>query len=368
MTKKCHRHLDALRSSLVTASLLLLIAPASTGRSEDVDQTGYGVTRLPLLRASIPVELIDPAMAEDVVPSAATQDAAEEIQLQKMEAELLKTLDASSSSQARENPAPSRVSKVHISNVAAPTAVPAAMIKEAKVPNVQPTSANSGSLVQDGPTAAILKELNADPTLTKSRPKNVVIGGETTQKLAIAESQVKILSRELDISRRSLTSAERRIEELSLLVKRPEHTNGTITNVEDSIDAVRGSLRPDLEHDEFVVDAPTRKQHIAPLLDDAAEPTIEMPANSRSSEVATVAVDRAPLRVAPGRQESALYVMPRNTEVTLELRSGEWYRVVTPSGVRGWISGAALRFNTGVSAASTVRIGGFRTSLESVVR
>jgi hypothetical protein len=238
------------------------------------------------------------------------------------------------------------------------------MIKEQKAQNIQPISA----IEKEGPTAALLKELNSDPTLAKSKPKTVAIGGETTQKLAIAESQVKILSRELDISRRSLTSAERRIEELALLVRKPEPATGSITNAEDSTNAIRGSLKSDLESSEFVVTTPSRKQHIAPLLQEDSAPAIEMPANSRSSEVATVVIDRAPIRVAPGRQESALYVMPRNTEVTLEHRSGEWYRVVTASGVRGWIFGSALRFNTGVSAASTVRIGGYRASLESVVR
>lgn len=85
-----------------------------------------------------------------------------------------------------------------------------------------------------------------------------------------------------------------------------------------------------------------------------------------SSALASVAVDNAPLRIGPGQRESALFVMPRHSQVKVEHRTGEWYRVTTDAGARGWLWSGALVFDAGVPSTSTVRVGGFRTKNEPV--
>ena len=72
----------------------------------------------------------------------------------------------------------------------------------------------------------------------------------------------------------------------------------------------------------------------------------------------------APLRLAPGREESSLGRVARDSIVGIELRDGEWYRIVTQGGVRGWIAGKYLIFDIDVPPSSTVRVGAFNSSYE----
>jgi hypothetical protein len=197
--------------------------------------------------------------------------------------------------------------------------------------------------------------------------------GDIAQKLAIAESQVKILSKELDLSRRSLSSAEERIDELASIVKSSQPTTSTAANAE--VVNARGSLAAQAvpgEEEEFAVERgtakgaqPTRRVAVAPQPSNPIDYDSYDPA-LRDSSIATIVIDKAPLRVGPSKNESALYVLPRATEVTIEYRSGEWYRVITESGVRGWVYGSSLRFNVGVSPVSAVRVGGVRGMYEPV--
>jgi SH3-like domain-containing protein len=52
--------------------------------------------------------------------------------------------------------------------------------------------------------------------------------------------------------------------------------------------------------------------------------------------------------------------------VTIEHRTGDWYRIIMTDGTRGWINGNALIFDAGVRAGSTVRVGAFETRLETM--
>jgi hypothetical protein len=172
------------------------------------------------------------------------------------------------------------------------------------------------------------------------------------QRLAIAEIQVTILSRELEVSRRGLRSAERRIEELSELVKgRPRSSRS------DSSDFAYGS-----DHE---ARRSIRSGHTVPLLEESEDAGEAGPAiRPHSSMVASIATDKTAVRTGPGKGESVLFVLSEGSEVTIDRRSGEWYRVVANSGVRGWIFGQALVFDSGISPSSAVRIRAVRNRYE----
>ncbi|RIL10056.1 MAG: hypothetical protein DCC75_05155 [Proteobacteria bacterium] len=74
--------------------------------------------------------------------------------------------------------------------------------------------------------------------------------------------------------------------------------------------------------------------------------------------IATVVVDKAHLRTGPGKDNSPLMTVSRGTRLAIETRSGNWYRVISPTGARAWVSSDVLIFGQGAgsSPTSTVRI------------
>lgn len=83
----------------------------------------------------------------------------------------------------------------------------------------------------------------------------------------------------------------------------------------------------------------------------------DRPAPYQYDAVATIAGRDATLRTGPRNADRALGSAPRFSEVSIDYRSGDWYRVQTGSGLRGWIQGQNLLFDAGISLNSTVRIG-----------
>lgn len=175
---------------------------------------------------------------------------------------------------------------------------------------------------------------------------------DAEQKLQIAESQVKILSRELDTTRKSLASAEHRIDELSSIVKgnysgtTAPPTQGGLEVVQVEKPKTSPSIKPSLPVITDVVDSARRRN-------------MEDPSN-----IATIWLDRAPLRIGPGQSESALFVIPKQSRVIVERRTGEWYRVVTMSGTRGWVYGGNLRFNIQSDRESTIAVKAYNPSYQ----
>jgi hypothetical protein len=90
----------------------------------------------------------------------------------------------------------------------------------------------------------------------------------------------------------------------------------------------------------------------------------DRPAPYQYEAVATIAGRDATLRTGPRNADRALGSAPRFSEVNIDYRSGEWYRVQTGSGLRGWIQGRNLLFDAGISHNSTVRIGAVKQEPE----
>jgi hypothetical protein len=83
----------------------------------------------------------------------------------------------------------------------------------------------------------------------------------------------------------------------------------------------------------------------------------DRPAPYQYEAIATIAGREATLRTGPRAGDRVLGSAPRFSEVNIDYRSGDWYRVQTGSGLRGWIQGRNLLFDAGISHNSTVRIG-----------
>jgi hypothetical protein len=341
------------RAILVAAAGLMAVTVAvHTSLSQDLPSNTPPSTT-PLLRASVAVDKVD-----DTAPTPDADLARTEDKLRQMEAELLKTLNSQNTHAITETPKGSAVSKMKMP----PVEPPKDLDTEISAPQDEPSGA-----------AAMLKQLEDHPALgggsrdqssgTRDRANKTDRGIDLTQKLAIAESQVSILSRELDTTRRSLRSAEKRIEELSALVRETANRpNDSIRDLgENQFDSESPIARG--QGDDSDVAPYWPGSHTVPIVGNEGD-SLDAPLQRHSSDSAFVAVDKAPLRIGPGRLESTLFMMPRNTQLQIERRSGEWYRVVTSSGTRGWVFGSALLFGQGASSESAVRIGAVHTAYE----
>ena len=365
---------DRCKLILATFVSTLFTTLPNTSHSQSTQHRFDPAQREPLMRASVAVELIPSASAEELNESTDSLMQQEE-DLKKMEAELLKALDGSSKEGAARDVGNSR----RIADVAPPVPTSAPAIEEPKAfpianapTDERPLQEIKKQLVTASHSQVKSQSRSTQPTVRPQKIETSYEGAsDLSQKLAIAESQVKILTRELNLSQRSLSSAEERIDELSTLVKtsQPLRAANSTGNTSE-----RGSLNtqalPSEGGEDFAVEGPSRGRITQRTSNSSVVPkTIDYGQydhSLRDSSVATIVTDKAPLRVGPGKQESAMYTLPRLAEVTIEYRSGEWYRIITNGGLRGWVYGSSLRFDTGVSPVSTVRVGGVRAAYEPV--
>jgi SH3-like domain-containing protein len=85
------------------------------------------------------------------------------------------------------------------------------------------------------------------------------------------------------------------------------------------------------------------------------------PSSTNEMLVATVMVDKANLRTGPGKNNSPVMSVSKGTRLAIETRSGEWYRVITPTGARAWILAEVVAFGNRMQAkpSRVVRVKGY---------
>ena len=88
------------------------------------------------------------------------------------------------------------------------------------------------------------------------------------------------------------------------------------------------------------------------------------PALLTSDELATIQNASTYLKTGPTRLDSTLLRVPQYAEVRIDYRSGDWYRVKTTGGLRGWVPGSSLLFDADTQPQSTVRIGAVTKQLQ----
>jgi hypothetical protein len=95
-------------------------------------------------------------------------------------------------------------------------------------------------------------------------------------------------------------------------------------------------------------------------LNEIEQDRFSRPMPIQEPEVATIGLRSARLRTGPSTKNVTLVSLPEYSEVAIDYRSGDWYRIKTPTGMRGWIQGRALLFDAGISPSSTIKIGAVR--------
>ncbi|MEN9847138.1 MAG: Bacterial domain [Pseudomonadota bacterium] len=172
------------------------------------------------------------------------------------------------------------------------------------------------------------------------------------------------LKRELEASHKRIADLERTLEEVrgQLAMAETELSRlATISEARTRASLGRAALPP----------APIQPSGVAaPVVatgridSPAIEPT---PASSADLTIATVDVEKAELRLGPGKNHSSLMTVAKGSRLAVEARQGEWLRVFAPNGQRAWVQSKLVTFGSkgGVkSVSTTVRVHGYSSSLE----
>lgn len=268
-------------------------------------------------------------------------------QLRDMEGELLKKLGmgGAAPSPSETQPTSNEARTITLPDVKAlvadptpaPTTTPATAVKA-----LVSTEAPSSELGTEEPamreprrsvTVAPSKRI---PTRKTASPHSA---GDQSERLAISESQITILSQQLEETKEALARSEARVAELSRLVE--QQTEGVV----DSPDALRTKGSPTLKSDASA---------LAVSFTSSTLPTARIYSSS------------AALRTTPGKGGTTIYTLNRGSTVRIELRNGSWYRIISSSGTRGWVSGQHLIFYEGSSPNSTVHVRAFDANEEGM--
>jgi hypothetical protein len=173
--------------------------------------------------------------------------------------------------------------------------------------------------------------------------------------LESATQRIALLEQQLDESRSQLSMAETEVSRLSGVLDSKARASLGKYNV--PIPAAPKSVPGNR-----AVAARQIPGHLnAPAVD------VRPPAADADLQVATISVDKADLRLGPGRNHSPLMTLGRGSRLMVEARQGEWYRVFAPNGERAWVAASLVTFGDGASSlndGSSVRVKGFSANAE----
>ena len=284
-----------------------------------------------------------------ITETTTTEVSDRESRLRNLEDEILKQLSVGDQPAAQDGKKPSLTDIKHVSDEVTPP-----QSTTAKTPlKTQDTGATRAkvSIVDDeeisssiprSPRAASVIPVSAKSAPTrkssvkKYKPSKTLSAQDLEHRLAITETQLNLLTQELESAKNKLAKAEARVRELTYQLE----------------DGTQGSnSRPDITSN---VEAR------------AAAVMIAEPSNRRNVgiELARLTKNKAPLRIGPGPRESIITHLVRDSVVRIEHRTSGWYRVVTSDGARGWLPGTYLVFDTDMYSGSTVHVGAFEPRLE----
>lgn len=140
--------------------------------------------------------------------------------------------------------------------------------------------------------------------------------------LISAQAKIKKLQADLDDARNRLMISETEVERLALLVDDQNRRTGKTMPTTQSASYNQG-IR----------------------VRDAGE--IQAKAET-DMQIATVISEKAQLRTGPGKENSPLMTVPQGTRLAVETRNGDWYRVISPTGARAWVSSDVIDFGGGL--------------------
>jgi SH3-like domain-containing protein len=171
-------------------------------------------------------------------------------------------------------------------------------------------------------------------------------------KLLASEQRARDLERQLREAKSQLAAAELEISRLSSIAQ-----NNSRARLNPSSNDGLSNLQ--------VSSTSTTPSKIAPPR--PAPPVAEKISDHvQDLQVATISVEKADLRLGPGKNHSALMTLRQGSRLVIEARQGEWYRVFAPNGQRAWIHSSLVRFGAGsesLNDGSSVRMRGFDGTL-----
>jgi len=173
------------------------------------------------------------------------------------------------------------------------------------------------------------------------------------QKLTASEMRARELESQLREAKSQLAAAELEITRLSSVVQNNSRARLNLPQTA-AVREVKTQPAPPITK-------PAAAQPAARAIPDKLADT------ASDLHVATISVEKADLRLGPGKNHSALMTLRRGSRLAIEARQGEWYRVFAPNGQRAWIHSSLVRFGDGASSlndGSSVRMRGFDDSLQ----
>ena len=180
--------------------------------------------------------------------------------------------------------------------------------------------------------------------------------GALEEKIATSENEAQDLRRQLSEAKSALAAAELEISRLSSIIQESSRAR---LNVGEAQKLGRPS-------DIRANDTKAKTADVKPL-NVASESSLATGQDLNSDvQVATIAVDKADLRLGPGRNHSALMSLRRGSRLAIEARQGEWYRVFAPNGQRAWIHSSLVRFGDGAASlndGSSVKVRGYDSKI-----
>jgi hypothetical protein len=171
------------------------------------------------------------------------------------------------------------------------------------------------------------------------------------------EAELRDLRRELTDTKSALAAAEVEISRLSAIIQDASRARISLGGSAGSSAVIAPKKAAE----------PVALKQVQPQksMRDSAPQVAADPAGDL--QVATIAVDKADLRLGPGRNHSALMSLRRGSRLAVEARQGEWYRVFAPNGQRAWIHSSLVRFGDGAASlndGSSVKVRGYDSKLQ----
>jgi hypothetical protein len=180
--------------------------------------------------------------------------------------------------------------------------------------------------------------------------------GALEDRIAASEREALELRKQLSEAKSALAAAELEISRLSSIIQESSRARLNIG------EPTKFSRPSDIRPNEAKVKAAQVK-----TLTSAPESSLATGQDLNSDvQVATISVDKADLRLGPGRNHSALMSLRRGSRLAIEARQGEWYRVFAPNGQRAWIHSSLVRFGDGAASlndGSSVKVGGYDSKI-----
>lgn len=226
--------------------------------------------------------------------------------------------------------------------------IPEANLIDDQVDVPAPVAAKPASFTQPSLDQEAVAQRPASPAKKQpSREKTSAL----QEKIVAGELRIRELERQLREAKSQLAAAEIEITRLSSIAQNNARARLNIPANEGAVSIQSNTTTS------AVRAAPVRSA--PPVAEKVSDHVADL-------QVATISVEKADLRLGPGKNHSALMTLRQGSRLVIEARQGEWYRVFAPNGQRAWIHSSLVRFGAGsenLNDASTVRARGFDAAL-----